>query len=206
MRLINFTLILALLTAFTGERAPAMADTNSTLETATLGGGCFWCMEAIFQELEGVGSVISGYSGGSGTPDYKEVCTGTTGHAEVIQIVFDPSVTTFAEILAVFFTLHDPTTLNRQGADVGTQYRSVIFYESPSQKSTAQSVMQQLSEEEVFPKPIVTELSLLDHFYKAENYHQDYYSRNRTQGYCQAVIDPKVRKFRQKFASKRKTR
>ncbi len=182
-----------------------MADAKKTVETATLGGGCFWCLEAVFEELEGVSSVESGYSGGSGTPNYQEVSGGDTGHAEVVQVVFDSSVTTFDEVLAVFFTIHDPTTLNRQGADVGTQYRSVIFYHSPEQKATARSIMDQLAEDKVYNKPVVTQLTSMEHFYPAESYHQDYYSRNRAQGYCRAVIDPKVQKFRQKFSSKRKS-
>jgi peptide-methionine (S)-S-oxide reductase len=180
-------------------------DSQATTEKATLGGGCFWCLEAVFQDLQGVSSVESGYSGGRGTPDYKAVCTGTTGHAEVIQVVFDPEVTPYEEVLAVFFTIHDPTTLNRQGADTGTQYRSVIFYHSPTQKKVAQSIMKQLEDEKVYNNPVVTELSPLDRFYRAEDYHQDYYSRNSTQGYCRAVIDPKIQKFRQKFASKSKS-
>ncbi len=179
-------------------------DSKAEMETATLGGGCFWCLEAVFQELEGVISVESGYAGGSGTPDYKEVSTGSTGHAEVIQIVFKSDVTSYEEILAVYFTMHDPTTLNRQGADVGTQYRSVIFYHSPEQKLASNSVIKQLADDKVYKNKVVTELTPFEHFYKAENYHQDYYSRNRTAGYCRAVIDPKIQKFRQKFASKRK--
>jgi len=203
MRHIKLVLILVMSIALASERTFVMAEEKSNLETATLGGGCFWCLEAVFQELEGVRGVESGYSGGSGTPNYKEVCTGETGHAEVIRILFNPEVTTYEEILAVFFTIHDPTTLNRQGGDVGTQYRSVIFYESAAQKATAASIMQQLAQEKVYGKPVVTELTPLETFYKAENYHQDYYSRNRSQAYCRAVIDPKVKKFREKFANKR---
>ncbi len=178
-------------------------DSRAEMETATLGGGCFWCLEAVFQELEGVISVESGYSGGSGTPNYKEVSSGATGHAEVVQVVFKPGITTYEEILAVYFTMHDPTTLNRQGADVGTQYRSIIFYHSPEQKAASQAVMKQLVADKVYNNKIVTQLTPYEHFYKAESYHQDYYSRNRTAGYCRAVIDPKIQKFRQKFASKR---
>lgn len=206
MRFLKLFLILAVSVALNTERTPAMAGENVTLESATLGGGCFWCLEAVFQELEGVTSVESGYAGGSGTPDYKEVCSGSTGHAEVVQVMFNPEVTAFEEVLAVFFTMHDPTTLNRQGADVGTQYRSVIFYESEAQKETSISIMQQLVRDKVYDKPVVTQLSPLEIFYKAEEYHQDYYSRNRAQGYCQAVIDPKVKKFREKFSSKLKSR
>ncbi len=206
MRLTILILISLVLVMLVIERVPAMADETPVQKKATLGGGCFWCLEAVFQELEGVSSVQSGYAGGSGTPNYEEVCSGTTGHAEVVQIVFDPEITTFDEILAVFFTIHDPTTLNRQGADVGTQYRSVIFYHSAAQKAVAKSVMKQLALEKVFSKPVVTQLTPLEHFYQAEENHQDYYSRNRAQGYCRAVIDPKVQKFRQKFSSKRKSR
>jgi len=206
VRFIKALLILAVSFSVFAERTPVMAQSSSNNETATLGGGCFWCMEAVFQELEGVSKVESGYAGGIGEPDYKEVCTGKTGHAEVIQIHFNPQVTTYDEILAVYFTIHDPTTLNRQGADVGTQYRSVIFYESESQKSTATSVLRELVKDKVYDDPIVTQVAPLDIFYRAEDYHQDYYSRNRTQGYCRAIIDPKVKKFREKFSSKSKKR
>ncbi len=179
-------------------------NANAATETVTLGGGCFWCMEAVFEELDGVMKVESGYAGGSGTPNYQEVCTGETGHAEVVQITFNPEVTPFEEILAVYFTIHDPTTLNRQGADVGTQYRSVIFYNSAQQKATSERILKELEADKVFSDPVVTQLEKFEHFYKAENYHQDYYQNNRSAGYCRAVIDPKVRKFRQKFAHKRK--
>lgn len=195
------TTIFALVIFLSGAFA---MDSQAEMDTVTLGGGCFWCLEAVFQELEGVISVESGYAGGSGTPDYKEVSAGNTGHAEVVQVVFKSDVTSFEEVLAVYFTLHDPTTLNRQGADVGTQYRSVIFYHSPEQKSASQSVMKQLADDKVYRNKIVTQLVPFEHFYKAESYHQDYYSRNRSAGYCRAVIDPKIQKFRQKFASKRK--
>lgn len=187
---------------FTGALA---MESKAEMETATLAGGCFWCLEAVFEELDGVIRVESGYAGGSGTPDYKEVSTGQTGHAEVVQVTFKSDVTSFEEVLAVFFTIHDPTTLNRQGADVGTQYRSEIFYHSPDQKNTAQRIMQQLEDEKVYRNKVVTQLSPYEHFYKAEDYHQDYYSRNRSAGYCRAVIDPKVQKFRQKFSHKRKS-
>ncbi|MCP4292199.1 MAG: peptide-methionine (S)-S-oxide reductase MsrA [bacterium] len=179
-------------------------ESQAQIETATLGGGCFWCMEAVFEDLEGVTLVESGYSGGTGTPNYKEVCDGNTGHAEVIQITFKPELTTFEEVLAVYFTIHDPTTLNRQGGDVGTQYRSVIFYHSVEQKTAARSVINQLEADKVYRNKVVTELTAFEHFYKAENYHQNYYANNRTAGYCRAVIDPKVQKFREKFAHKRK--
>lgn len=174
-------------------------------EVATLGGGCFWCTETIFQQLKGVEKVESGYSGGHvKNPSYKEVCTGRTGHAEVIRIHFDPSVISFGEILGVFFAVHDPTTLNRQGADVGTQYRSAIFYHSEEQKSVAESVIKELSVSGEFSKPIVTEVTAFDVFYKAEDYHQDYFNINSNQPYCNAVIKPKVEKFRKKFASQLK--
>ncbi len=179
-------------------------NANAATETATLGGGCFWCIEAVFEELDGVMKAESGYAGGSGTPTYEEVCTGQTGHAEVVQITFNPDVTSFEEILAVFFTVHNPTTLNRQGADVGTQYRSVVFYHSEEQKAMAEKVIHKLEEEKVYRNPVVTQLEKLEHFYKAENYHQNYYAKNPHAGYCQAVINPKVQKFRRKFGHKRK--
>jgi peptide-methionine (S)-S-oxide reductase len=174
-------------------------------ETATLGGGCFWCTEAIFKSLKGVETVESGYSGGhTKNPTYKEVCTGETGHAEVIQVTFDPKVISFDEILEVFFETHDPTSLNRQGADAGTQYRSVIFYHSPEQKEKAEAYKAQLNKENVFNKPIVTEIKAFDKFYKAENYHQNYFANNRSQGYCQFVIVPKIEKFKKIFKNKLK--
>jgi peptide-methionine (S)-S-oxide reductase len=174
-------------------------------ETATFGNGCFWCTEAIFKSLKGVETVESGYSGGKvNNPTYREVCTGETGHAEVIQITFDPAVISFRELLEVFWETHDPTTLNRQGADVGTQYRSVIFYHSPQQKEMADKYKAELNRENVFSKPVVTEITNFDKFYKAENYHQDYYANNSTQGYCQMVIVPKLEKFRKVFKDKLK--
>ena len=174
-------------------------------ETATFGNGCFWCTEAIFKSLKGVEKVESGYSGGKiKNPTYKEVCSGMTGHAEVIQITFDPSVITFEELLEVFWETHDPTTLNRQGADVGTQYRSAIFYHSPEQKEAAEKYKAALNKENVYNKPVVTEITPFEAFYKAENYHQDYYANNSTQGYCQMVIVPKLEKFRKVFKDKLK--
>ena len=174
-------------------------------ETATFGGGCFWCTEAIFKSLKGVELVESGYSGGkTKNPTYKEVCTGETGHAEVIQITFNPKVISFRELLEVFWETHDPTTLNRQGADVGTQYRSAVFYHSPEQKETAEKYKAELNKEKVFNAPIVTEITAFDKFYKAENYHQDYFANNRSQGYCQFVIVPKIEKFRKIFKDKLK--
>ncbi len=174
-------------------------------ETATLGGGCFWCTEAIFRSLKGVETVESGYSGGkTKNPTYNEVCTGETGHAEVIHITFDPKLISFKELLEVFWKTHDPTTLNRQGADSGTQYRSVVFYHTPEQKETAEKYKSDLNKENVYNQPIVTEISAFDQFYKAENYHQNYFANNRSQGYCQFVIVPKIEKFRKIFNNKLK--
>jgi peptide-methionine (S)-S-oxide reductase len=171
----------------------------------TLGGGCFWCLEAVYDDLEGVLDVVSGYAGGHvPNPDYNSVCSGTTGHAEVVQVTFDPQVIQFKEILEIFFTVHDPTTLNRQGADVGTQYRSAIFYHTEAQKAVAEDVITAFEAEKIWPKPIITEVSQLDVFYPAEDYHQEYYKRNPYQGYCMAVITPKVAKFRKKYAARLK--
>lgn len=178
---------------------------SNKLEIATLANGCFWCTEAIFQRLNGVEKVISGYSGGKvKNPSYREVTTGETGHAEVIQIQFNSSVITFQEILDVFFATHDPTTLNRQGYDVGTQYRSAIFYHSEQQKETAEEFIKALTEAKVFEKKIVTEVTAFDYFYEAEDYHQNYYNNNKTQGYCMAVINPKLEKFIKKYKNKLK--
>jgi peptide-methionine (S)-S-oxide reductase len=174
-------------------------------ETATLGGGCFWCLEAVFERLEGVSSVVSGYAGGMvPNPSYEQVCTGTTGHAEVVQITFHPEKITYREILEVFFTIHDPTTLNRQGADVGTQYRSVIFYHTPEQEKIAREVIEELGNSGMWDDPIVTEVEKLRGFYPAEDYHQHYFERNSSQPYCQAVISPKLSKLRQKWQAKLK--
>ena len=173
---------------------------NNQSQTITLGGGCFWCLEAVYDELKGVTDVVSGYAGGKiPHPSYELICTGTTGHAEVTQITFDPAQVTLRQILQVFFTIHDPTTLNRQGADVGTQYRSVIFYHTPEQKQVAQQVITELQAEKIWSAPIVTELSPLPEFYPAEDYHQEYYARNPEQAYCQFVIAPKVAKFRKLY-------
>jgi len=169
-------------------------------EVATLAGGCFWCLEAAFQDLKGVEDVQSGYAGGRvANPSYEDVCTGTTGHAEVVQITFDPQVVTFEDLLHVFFTIHDPTTLNRQGADVGTQYRSAIFYHSPEQKAAAERVIAELQAQKLWDEPVVTELKPLTAFYPAEEYHRDYFRRNPNQGYCRAVIAPKVAKVRKLY-------
>ena len=168
-----------------------------TIETATLGGGCFWCVEAAYLGLKGVRSVVSGYAGGSiENPSYRQVCAGTTGHAEVVQVTFDPGLIDFRTVLEVFFTIHDPTTPNRQGADVGTQYRSVIFYHSDAQREAAARLVAEFAADGVWPDPIVTEIAPAPVFYPAEEYHQDYYRRNPDQGYCQAVISPKLAKLR----------
>jgi len=173
-----------------------------SLEVATLGAGCFWCVEAIFQDIKGVKKVESGYSGGSiKNPSYKEVCNGTTGHAEVVQVTFDPKEVAFSSILEVFFSTHDPTTLNRQGADVGTQYRSAIFYHSEEQKKVAELAKEAAQSSGDWSNTIVTDISAYSNFYKAEDYHQDYYNQNGTQPYCQIVITPKVDKFKKKFAA-----
>ena len=174
-------------------------------DTITLGAGCFWCVEAIFDQLEGVTSVESGYSGGNiKNPSYKEVCTGRTGHAEVVQVVYDPNVITLQDILEVFFQTHDPTTLNRQGADVGTQYRSAIFYHTEAQKEVAEKVREELDKADIWPNPIVTEISPFTSFFVAEDYHQEYFENNRDQPYCRAVIQPKVEKFKKVFQDKLK--
>ena len=169
-------------------------------EVATLAGGCFWCLEAAFQDLKGVEKVQSGYAGGRvANPSYEDVCTGTTGHAEVVQITFDPTVVSFNDLLHIFFTIHDPTTLNRQGGDVGTQYRSGVFYHTPEQKTVTEQVIRELEAEHVWDDPIVTEVKPLEAFYPAEEYHHDYYRRNPNQGYCRAVIAPKVAKVRKLY-------
>jgi peptide-methionine (S)-S-oxide reductase len=174
-------------------------------ETATLGGGCFWCLEAVYDEMEGVLSVESGYMGGQkANPTYKEVCGGRTGHVEVVQLTFDPAITSFGEILEVFFALHDPTTRDRQGNDVGSQYRSVIFYHSAEQKATAEKVIGEVNAAKIWDAPIVTDVRPAETFYIAEDYHQEYFQNNPEQPYCSFVVSPKVRKFRQKFAAKMK--
>lgn len=168
-----------------------------TDEMATFGGGCFWCLEAVFDQIDGVEEVTSGYAGGTiDNPGYDEVCSGTTGHAEVVQVRFDPRVVGYRDLLDIFFTIHDPTTLNRQGADVGTQYRSVIFYHDPAQRETAERTIRELGERGIWKSPIVTELTPAPVFYPAEAYHQEYYSRNASQPYCQVVIEPKLAKLR----------
>ena len=178
---------------------------NDQREVATLAGGCFWCLEAVFDQLRGVESVVSGYAGGRvPNPSYEAVCAGVTGHAEVVQVTFDPAQVSFRELLEVFFTIHDPTTLNRQGADVGTQYRSAIFTHSDEQAQTAREVIRDLEAEGVWESPIVTQVEPAKAFYPAESYHQEYYARNPRQGYCQIVIAPKVSHFRGKYLAKLK--
>lgn len=178
--------------------------TDKNLQLATFGGGCFWCTEAVFQEVKGVEKVVSGYSGGTvpGKPTYREVCSGLTGHAEVIQVTFNPNVISNKEILIIFMTTHDPTTLNRQGGDTGTQYRSVIYYHSSTQKEVAEQVLKEVAS--YYEDKIVTEISQLDVFYEAEDYHQDYYKNNKEQGYCSFVITPKLAKLRKLHANKLK--
>lgn len=177
---------------------------DSSMALTTLGGGCFWCIEAVFLETKGIEKIISGYAGGStDNPTYKEICTGTTSHAEVVQLEFDESLIDFKTILEIFFTVHNPTTLNRQGNDVGTQYRSVIFYHDNEQKKIAEKVMKEVATQ-IWDKAIVTELSPLTKFYAAEDYHQNYYKLNRSNPYCSFVITPKIQKFRQKFSNLRK--
>jgi peptide-methionine (S)-S-oxide reductase len=183
-----------------------MSANQPNLESATLAGGCFWCLEAVFEQLVGVQRVESGYAGGATpSPTYRDVCSGSTGHAEVVQVTFDPSVISFAEILDVFFAIHDPTTLNRQGNDAGTQYRSAIFYHSPEQKHAAEAKIAELTAARIFDKPIVTETAPLTRFFRAEDYHQGYFRGNSEQPYCQYVVSPKVAKFRKEFAKKLRT-
>jgi peptide-methionine (S)-S-oxide reductase len=185
--------------------APMEVWVSNNLQVATLAGGCFWCLEAVFDDLKGVGSVESGYSGGHAVnPSYAQVCNGDTGHAEVVQVTFDPQVLSYKDLLTVFFTIHDPTSLNRQGNDVGTQYRSAIFYHDEEQKKTAEEVIREISAEKIWDAPIVTEVTPFDKFYLAEEYHQEYFKNNSFQPYCRAVVAPKVAKFRHAFAERLK--
>ncbi len=178
---------------------------SQDLQTATLAGGCFWCLEAVFDQLRGVESVESGYSGGRvQDPSYHDVCTGRTGHAESVQITFDPSVISYGDLLNVFFAIHDPTSLNRQGNDVGTQYRSAIFYHDEAQKAEAERVVGDLNAQHIWDKPIVTEVTKFDQFYPAEDYHQEYFAKNPYQPYCMAIVAPKVSKFRRHFMDRLK--
>ena len=173
---------------------------NTNLQTATLAGGCFWCLEAVYDEIKGVHSVESGYAGGHmDNPTYRAVCNGDTGHAEVVQVHFDPNIVSYRDLLNVFFAIHDPTTLNRQGADVGTQYRSAIFYHDEEQKKIAEELIKDLNAQQIWDRPIVTQVEKLDKLYVAEDYHQEYYARNPYQPYCMAVVAPKVSKFRKHF-------
>ena len=177
--------------------------TEARAEHATLGGGCFWCLEAVFLELKGVERVVSGYAGGNvPNPSYEQVCSGRTGHAEVVQVTYDPAVLSFRDLLQVFFGIHDPTTMNRQGADIGTQYRSAIFFHSSEQETVAREVIKEIDRAGIFDDPVVTEIVPLRAFYPAEEYHQDYFRRNPGQGYCRAVIAPKVAKFRKEHLTR----
>jgi peptide-methionine (S)-S-oxide reductase len=194
-------------TIMTGQDAArAGRQDGAQLEHATLGGGCFWCLEAVFEEVKGVTDVVSGYAGGrTANPTYREVCSGRTGHAEVVRITFDPRVVGYGEILGVFFSIHDPTTLNRQGADVGTQYRSVIFYADEHQKELAERAIAEVNASGVWENRVVTEVVPFTEFFPAEDYHQDYYANNTAQGYCRVVINPKLKKFREQWAEKLKS-
>ena len=196
MKIFTRALLFASLSGITSILAAEMNNTPSSshLETAVLGGGCFWCLDAQFKLVNGVKSVVSGYAGGTTkNPTYEEVCTETTGHAEVIQVEFDPAIVTYADLLRKFFRAHDPTTLNRQGPDVGTSYRSIILYRNANQKAVAEEIKKEAQKE--WPDPIVTEVVPLQAFYRAEDYHQDYFAKNPTQGYCRIVVAPKVKKF-----------
>jgi len=197
---LTFVLIFLSLNLFAQRNKKSM---DSNLAVATFGNGCFWCTEAIFQQLKGVEKVLPGYTGGKvKNPSYKEVCNGTTGHAEAIQITYDPDIISYRELLDIFFYTHDPTTLNRQGADTGTQYRSAIFYHDKDQKKDAELIIAQLEKENVYDNKIVTEITPFDVYYEAEDYHQNYYNNNKNQDYCRAVINPKLDKFAKKYSSK----
>ena len=214
MRAMRFAplMILALVTAHSAPAAPASASkgvktmSNDHREVATFAGGCFWCLDAVFEELKGVTRVESGYSGGQvANPTYEQVCTGATGHAETVQITFDPKVISYRDLLDVFFTIHDPTTLNRQGNDVGTQYRSAIFTHSPEQKAAAEKAIADLTAQKLWDGKIVTQIEPFTTFYAAEDYHQGYYNKNPNAGYCQLIIAPKVAKFRKHYLNKLKS-
>lgn len=190
----------ASLTLVKQSEASSPPDSGGARETAVLGGGCFWCLEAVFEELKGVGGVVSGYAGGKvPNPTYEAVCAGETGHAEVVEVTFDPARISYEELLRIFFSIHDPTTLNRQGPDIGTQYRSAIFTRSPAQKISAEKICQELADQQVWANPIVTQIESLEIFYPAEAYHQDYFQQHPDQGYCRVVIAPKMAKFRKEF-------
>jgi len=209
-RLGIFSMIFASFILAGGSQAMSSSNSRSEIDSAypakaTFGGGCFWCIEAVFAQLEGVGQVVSGYAGGQKeSPSYSEVCGGGTGHAEVVQVSYDPERISYEELLTVFFSVHDPTTLNRQGADRGTQYRSIILTSDEAQKKAAESLIAALDAEAIWKDPIVTEVKPLHEFYPAEKYHQEYYERNSEQPYCVMVIEPKLEKFREKFAGKLK--
>jgi peptide-methionine (S)-S-oxide reductase len=203
--LISIILIGAMSIFGTTKNEQKMSSSEAALEKATFGAGCFWCVEAMFQDIKGVTSVVSGYSGGHvKNPSYKEVCTGRTGHAEVIQVEYDPDIVSYETLLEAFFLSHDPTQLNRQGADVGTQYRSVIYYHTKSQQMLAEEKKRQLNAQDAYGAPVVTEISAFETFYPAEDYHQDYYSANPNQPYCSRVVGPKLEKFRKVFKEKLK--
>lgn len=207
MKKILLVFALATCSMFAQNKATDKKIKQSNFETITLAGGCYWCVEAIYENLNGVKSVISGYAGGKmPNPTYEEVSTGKTGHAEVVQITYDKNVTNLDEIFNVFFTVHDPTTLNRQGADVGTQYRSAIFYKNEEQKKAAQSIINALTKGKMYDSPIVTTLEPLTKFYKAENYQQNYYANNKSQPYCKLVIQPKIEKFEKLFKDRLKNK
>mgnify|MGYP002359253270 FL=1 len=199
-------LIIAIIAQTTiAQNKPKTTNNMSNLETITIGGGCYWCVEAVYEKLNGVKSVVSGFAGGkTANPSYEEVSSGRTGYAEVVQITYDKTITNLNEIFRVFFTVHDPTTLNRQGADVGTQYRSVIFFKDETQKVAAQNIIAALKKAKVYDSPIVTTLEPFTQFYKAEDYHQNYYQNNKNQPYCQMVIQPKLAKFEKVFKDKLK--
>ena len=200
------TLLLLALVGVNGAEAMEGRDASGArLETAVLGGGCFWCLEAVYEDMDGVRDVVSGYAGGHDPrPTYEHVCSGRTGHAEVVQVTFDPSVVTYRELLDVFFKIHDPTSLNRQGADVGTQYRSIILTKGDAQRRIAEAAVREENASEHWERDLVTEIVPLETFFPAEEYHQDYFRRNPGQGYCQAVVAPKLRKFREAFPDKRR--
>jgi len=203
MRVVNIIIITILITIFINH--DINSQNTGKMELATFGSGCFWCTEAIFEKVKGVESVVSGYSGGKvKNPTYKEVCSGNTGHAEVVQVTYNPEIIAYKDLLEIFWKMHDPTTLNRQGADVGTQYRSVIFYHTDKQKETAETYKKKLDEANIFKKPIVTEITPFESFYKADDYHQEYYENNKFQPYCSFVITPKMEKFKKVFKDKLK--
>ena len=207
MRKIFLVCILTTFSLFAQKNTTDKKVKQSNLETITIAGGCYWCVEAIYENLDGVKSVVSGYAGGKmPNPTYEEFSTGKTGHAEVVQITYDKNVTNLDEIFNVFFTVHDPTTLNRQGADVGTQYRSAIFYKNEEQKKAAQSIINALKKGKIYDSPIVTTLEPLTQFYKAENYQQNYYANNKSQPYCKLVIQPKIEKFEKLFKDRLKNK